>query len=58
MKRALLIAALNEAGVFGRDVLEKGRYKRIDKSVFNEPWVFTARLSMSVSPVDGAALQI
>ena len=33
--------ALNEAGVFGPDVLDQDRYKAIDKSIFDEPWVFT-----------------
>ena len=32
---------LNEAGVFGPDVLDQDRYKAIDKSIFDEPWVFT-----------------
>ena len=32
---------LNEAGVFGQDVLDQDRYKAIDKSIFDEPWVFT-----------------
>ena len=33
---------LNEAGVFGQDVLDQDRYKAIDKSIFDEPWVFTS----------------
>ena len=37
--------ALNEAGVFGPDVLELDRYKAIDKSVFDETWVFTTRFN-------------
>ena len=35
--------ALNEAGVFGPDVLDGERYKTIDKSLFDDPWVFTTR---------------
>ena len=35
--------ALNEAGVFGQDVLDQDRYKDIDKSIFDEPWVYTTR---------------
>ena len=37
--------ALNEAGVFGPDVLELDRYKAIDKSVFDETWVFTTHFN-------------
>ena len=33
--------ALNEAGVFGPDVMEGERYKSIDKSLFDSPWVFS-----------------
>ena len=33
--------ALNEAGVFGPDVMEQMRYKTIDKSLFDKPWVFS-----------------
>ncbi|MBR5905172.1 MAG: alkaline phosphatase [Bacteroidales bacterium] len=33
--------ALNEAGVFGPDVLDADRYKNIDKSLFDSPWVFS-----------------
>ena len=35
--------ALNEAGVFGVDVLSGENYKNIDKSLFDSPWVFTSR---------------
>ena len=35
--------ALNEAGVFGQDVLDRDRYKEIDKTLFDEPWVYTTR---------------
>ena len=35
--------ALNEAGVWGPDVLEESRYKGIDKSIFDDEWVFTTR---------------
>jgi len=35
--------ALNEAGVFGPDVLDQDRYKAIDKSIFDDPWVFTTQ---------------
>ena len=35
--------ALNEAGYFGENVLEGLRYKDIDKSVFDKPWVFTTK---------------
>jgi exo-1,4-beta-D-glucosaminidase len=34
---------LNEAGVFGPNVLEQERYKAIDKQIFDDPWVFTTR---------------
>ena len=33
--------ALNEAGVFGENVLEQDRYFSIDKSLFDSPWIFT-----------------
>ena len=35
--------ALNEAGYFGENVLEGVRYKDIDKTVFDKPWVFTTK---------------
>lgn len=35
--------ALNEAGYFGEGILEGLRYKDIDKTVFDTPWVFTTR---------------
>ena len=35
--------ALNEAGYFGDGILEGDRYRSIDKSVFDSPWVFSAR---------------
>lgn len=38
--------ALNEAGYFGEDVLEGLRYKDIDKSVFDKPWVFTTKFGV------------
>ena len=34
---------LNEAGVFGQDVLDQDRYKAIDKSIFDDAWVFTTQ---------------
>ena len=34
---------LNEAGVFGPNVLDQERYKAIDKQIFDDPWVFTTR---------------
>jgi len=36
---------LNQAGVFGPNVLEQDNYKAIDKSVFDQPWVFTTHFS-------------
>lgn len=33
--------ALNEAGVFGENILEQDRYFSIDKSIFDSPWIFT-----------------
>ncbi|MBR6457926.1 MAG: alkaline phosphatase [Bacteroidales bacterium] len=33
--------ALNEAGVFGENVLEQDRYFDIDTNLFKAPWVFT-----------------
>ena len=33
--------ALNEAGVFGENVLEQDRYFSIDKSLFDSPWIYT-----------------
>ncbi len=35
--------ALNEAGVFGANVLEEDNYKSIDKSIFDDAWVFTTQ---------------
>ena len=35
--------ALNEAGVFGENVLEQDRYFAIDKAQFDSPWIFTTR---------------
>ena len=35
--------ALNQAGVFGPDVLDQDRYKAIDKSIFDDAWVFTTQ---------------
>ena len=34
---------LNENGVFGPEVLDQDHYKAIDKSIFDEPWVFTTQ---------------
>jgi len=36
---------LNEAGVFGPNVLDQDNYKAIDKSIFDQPWVFTTNFS-------------
>ena len=38
--------ALNEAGYFGENVLEGLRYKDIDKTVFDKPWVFTTKFGV------------
>ena len=38
--------ALNEAGVFGPNVLEESRYKAIDAAQFDDPWVFTTRFNL------------
>ena len=38
--------ALNEDGYFGENVLEGLRYKDIDKSVFDKPWVFTTKFGV------------
>ena len=35
--------ALNEAGVFGGNVLEEDHYTKIDKSLFAAPWIFTTK---------------
>ena len=35
--------ALNEAGVFGPNVLEQDRYKSIDKTQFDSPWIFSTK---------------
>ena len=35
--------ALNEAGVFGGNVLEEDHYTKIDKSLFDAPWIFTTK---------------
>ena len=37
--------ALNEAGVLGPDVLDQDRYRNIDKTQFDAPWVFTTTFS-------------
>lgn len=37
--------ALNEAGFFGQDILEQERYKNIDASIFDSPWVYTTRFA-------------
>ena len=36
---------LNQACVFGPNVLDQDNYKAIDKSVFDQPWVFTTHFS-------------
>ena len=36
---------LNEAGVFGPNVLEEANYKAIDKSIFDDVWVFTTQFA-------------
>ena len=33
--------ALNEAGVFGENVLDEDRYSKLDKTPFDSPWVYT-----------------
>lgn len=33
--------ALNQAGVFGQDILEQDRYKQLDRTPFDKPWVYT-----------------
>ena len=35
--------ALNEAGYFGSDVLDEAQYKAIDKSIFDDAWVYTTQ---------------
>ena len=35
--------ALNQAGVFGEDLFLEDRYQAADKSLFDQPWVFTTR---------------
>ena len=35
--------ALNEAGEFGPGVLEQDRYKSLDRSLYDVPWIFTTR---------------
>ncbi|MBO4742995.1 MAG: glycoside hydrolase family 2, partial [Bacteroidales bacterium] len=37
--------ALNEAGVFGKDVLDQDRYFSIDKTPFDSPWIFTTKFN-------------
>ncbi len=37
--------ALNQAGVFGDDLFLEDRYKQVDKSCFDKPWVFTTRFA-------------
>ena len=37
--------ALNQAGVFGKDVLNEDNYKGIDKTQFDVPWVYTTRFA-------------
>ena len=36
-------AALNEAGVLGENVLEEDNYLKIDKSLFDSPWIFSTK---------------
>ena len=33
--------ALNEAGVFGENVLDEDRYSKLDKTPFDSPWIYT-----------------
>ena len=33
--------ALNEAGVFGENVLDEDRYLKLDKTPFDSPWIYT-----------------
>ena len=40
--------ALNEAGYFGENILEQDRYKVIDKSIFDDAWVFTTTFETKV----------
>ena len=35
--------ALNQAGVFGQDVLDQDRYAQLDKTPFDAPWIFTTQ---------------
>ena len=37
--------ALNQAGVFGQDLFLEDHYKAVDKSIFDQPWVYTTRFS-------------
>jgi exo-1,4-beta-D-glucosaminidase len=37
--------ALNEAGFFGQDILDQDRYKNVDKSIFDDPWVYTTQFT-------------
>ena len=37
--------ALNEAGVFGKDVLDRDRYFGIDKEQFDSPWIFITKFN-------------
>ena len=37
--------ALNQAGVFGEDLFLEDHYKAVDKSIFDQPWVYTTRFS-------------
>ena len=39
--------ALNEAGVFGADVLDEGRYAQLDRTPFDSPWTFSTRFKAS-----------
>ena len=40
--------ALNEAGVFGENVMDRDNYKSIDKSVFDDAWVFSTEFDTKV----------
>lgn len=37
--------ALNQAGVFGEDLFLEDRYQAVDKSIFDQPWVYTTRFN-------------
>ena len=41
--------ALNQAGEFGKDVLEGENYKSIDKTLFDSAWIFTTKFKANTS---------